>query len=153
MIAFQVHKFSLPVMIFQGLENLKKGLVSKGLPFIQINSLTLLLQLQMFHFLNQQNDISKQLTDFSVMSKSLNFLSKVHNEKLHLYQKFYSDIVPTAPSFIKNKTPTCVFFLDFQKTFQPATFLKATLAQFFSYEFAKYLKTLPLQINCESLLI
>ena len=52
MIAFQVHKFSLAVMIFQGLENLKKGLVSKGLPFIQINSLTLLLQLQMFHFLN-----------------------------------------------------------------------------------------------------
>lgn len=84
----------------------------------------------------------KQLPDLSVMSKSLSFLLKVHNEKLQMYQIFYVDIVSTAPSFIKSKIPTCVFFETFRKLFSLQLFLKTTPAKFFSYEFAKYLKTL-----------
>lgn len=89
----------------------------------------------------------KQLPDLCyeytwVMSKSLSFLLKVHNEKFQMYQIFYVDIVPTAPSFIKNKIPTCVFFETFRKFFSLQLFLKTTPAKLFSYEFAKYLKTL-----------
>ena len=59
-----------------------------------------------------------------------------------MYQIFYVDILPTAPSFIKNKIPTYVFFETFRKFFSLLLFLKTTPANFFSYEFAKYIKTL-----------